>query len=222
MVRTALEQLLFLPAGWVYLLVALLVFAEDAIFVGFVIPGESAALLAGVDAQRGHLDLAVAITVVVAAAIAGDAVGYQVGRRLGARLLDSRALRGRRGRIDAARDLLARRGGAAVFAGRFVAFFRAVMPALAGSARMPYRRFAPWNAAGALVWGAGFVLVGHLAGASYQQVAAGVGRSGAIVVAAVVLVAVVAWRVRRARRPSRSGEHVGRGGAPHTHRGAPR
>lgn len=174
MVHAALEQLLSLPALWVYLLVAAPVFAEDAIFLG-----ESAALLAGVDAQRGHLHLAAAIAMVVAAAIAGDAVGYQVGRRLGERVLAAAVLRRRRARVDAARDLLARRGGAAVFAGRFFAFFRAVMPALAGTARMPYRRFAPWNVAGALVWGSGFVLIGYLAGASYQQVAAGVGRGGA-------------------------------------------
>ena len=42
-----------------------------------------------------------------------------------------------RDRLDAAQDLLARRGGAEVFLGRFVAFFRAVMPFLAGTARMP-------------------------------------------------------------------------------------
>lgn len=212
MVHAALEQLLSLPALWVYLLVAALVFAEDAIFLGFVIPGESAALLAGVDAQRGHLHLAAAIAVVVAAAIAGDAVGYQVGRRLGERVLAAAVLRRRRARIDAAQDLLSRRGGAAVFAGRFFAFFRAVMPALAGTARMPYRRFAPWNVAGALVWGTGFVLIGYLAGASYQQVAASVGRAGAIAAGAAALAVVVAWRVRRAHR--RRGEQQGPDEAP--------
>lgn len=39
-----------------------------------------------------------------------------------------------------------------MFLGRFVAFFRAVMPALADTARMPYRTFLAYNAAGGLVW----------------------------------------------------------------------
>src|SRR5664280_2754312 len=37
--------------------------------------------------------------------------------------------------------------------GRWVAFFRAVMPALAGTARMPYARFLAYNAAGGIAWG---------------------------------------------------------------------
>jgi len=39
----------------VYSIVAVLVFAEDALFIGFVIPGETAAVLGGVIASRGHV-----------------------------------------------------------------------------------------------------------------------------------------------------------------------
>ena len=79
-------------------------------------------------------------------------------------------LRSRRERLDRARDFLARRGGTAVFLGRFVAFFRAVMPALAGTAGMRYPKFLAFNAAGGIVWGVGFVLLGYLAGNSYAAV----------------------------------------------------
>ena len=195
-----LSNLLSLPAIWVYLVVGLLVFAEDALFIGFVIPGETAAVLAGVDARFGHVNLAVAMAVVVAAAIIGDSTGYEVGRHVGTRVLQTRFLRSRSARIDSARDLLARRGGVAIFLGRFIAFFRAVMPALAGTARMEYRRFLPWNALGGLAWGAGFVLVGYLAGASYEAVAGTVGRGVAIVVAALVVIALLVWRIRGHRR----------------------
>ena len=37
------------------IIVGLLVFAEDALFVGFVVPGETAAVLGGVVAGRGVL-----------------------------------------------------------------------------------------------------------------------------------------------------------------------
>ena len=192
-----LDQLLNLNAVFVYLVVGGLVFAEDALFFGFVIPGETAAVLGGVDASRGHVALAAMMAVVVVAAIIGDSVGYQVGRSLGPKLLDSRPLRSHSGRLADAQDFLKRRGGSAVFLGRFVAFFRAVMPALAGSAHMPYRRFLAFNAAGGVVWGAGFVLVGYLAGNSYKTLEQYVGRGSAVAVAAVVLVAVVVWRIRR-------------------------
>jgi membrane protein DedA with SNARE-associated domain len=48
------EHILSAPAWEVLALVALIVFLEDALFVGFVVPGETAAILGGVAASRGH------------------------------------------------------------------------------------------------------------------------------------------------------------------------
>jgi len=190
---------------WVVLgLVGLVVFAEDALFVGFVLPGETAAVLGGVAAHRGHVPLGAVLVVVVAAAVVGDTVGYEVGRRLGPRLLGLRIFDKRRDRLDDAQDFLARRGGSAVLLGRWVAFFRAVMPALAGAARMPYRTFLTWNATGGLLWGTAVVLAGYLAGASYARVEQAIGRGGALVALAVAVLAVLAWRIRRHRK-SRGG-----------------
>ena len=191
------DRLLGLP-GWLVLLVTgLVVFAEDALFVGFVLPGETVALLAGVAARLGGVSLAGVLAVVVLAAIVGDTVGYEIGRSFGPRILDLRFLRTRRPRIDAARDLLARRGGSAVFLGRWVAFFRAVMPALAGTARMPYRRFLVFSAAGGLAWGVAVVLAGYAAGASYAQAEKILGRDVALVVLVVALLALAGWRLSR-------------------------
>jgi membrane protein DedA with SNARE-associated domain len=74
------------------------------------------------------------------------------------------------------------------------------MPALAGTARMPYRKFLAFNAAGGLVWGVTVVLVGYAAGASYQTVEKKLGAGSAIGVAAVVVVGVVVWRIAKHRR----------------------
>jgi membrane protein DedA with SNARE-associated domain len=201
------ERLLHIAPGWVYLVVGLVVFAEDAVFVGFVIPGETVAVLGGVAASRGTVSLSATVAVVVAAAILGDTVGYEVGRTVGARILRSAWMRERRDRIDRAQELLARRGGPAVLLGRWTAFFRAVMPALAGTAHMPYRRFLMWNALGGLLWGVVVVLLGYAAGDSYQRVEHLFGRGAAIAVAVVVVAALVVWHVRRRRREA-SGEDV--------------
>jgi membrane protein DedA with SNARE-associated domain len=186
----------------VLLVVGGVVFAEDALFVGFVLPGETAAVLGGVAARLGHVPPAAVIATVVVAAVVGDTVGYELGRHVGTRVLGWSVLDARRERIDQAQEFLARRGGSAVFLGRWVAFFRAVMPALAGTARMPYPRFLAFNAAGGLVWGVAVVTVGYLAGASYAKVESTFGRDGAIAVVAVVVVAVAVHVARERRRGS--------------------
>jgi membrane protein DedA with SNARE-associated domain len=207
------DRILGLP-GWLVLLVAgLFVFAEDALFVGFVLPGETVALLAGAAAKLGHVSLVGVLVVVVVAAIVGDTVGYEVGRLVGPRVLNLRILAKRRQRLDDAREFLARRGGSAVFLGRWVAFFRAVMPALAGTSRMRYPKFLAFNAAGGIAWGATVVLLGYAAGASYRQVEKSLGPAAALVVLGVVIVAVVVWRVRRHRRDRRPKDAASGGGA---------
>ena len=196
---TVIDGVLHAPPWTVLGVVALLVFAEDALFIGFVIPGETAALLGGVAAKLGHVSLTEVAVAVVVAAIVGDTVGYEVGRHVGPRILSWRVLDKRRERLDSAQDFLARRGGSAVFLGRWVAFFRAVMPALAGTARMRYPKFLAWNATGGLLWGVVVVVAGYLAGASYRQVEHYLGSGAALVVAAIAVVVFVVWRVRRHR-----------------------
>ena len=194
-----LDPLLGAPSWAVLCVVALVVFAEDAFFVGFVLPGETAAVLGGVAASRGHVSVTAVIVVVVVAAILGDSVGYEVGRVLGPRILALDLMASRRARIDSAAEFLARRGGVAVFLGRWTAFLRAVMPALAGMARMPYPRFLAFNAAGGLVWGIAVVLVGFFAGESFSTVEKYVGRVAAIALAVLAVAALVVWRVRHRR-----------------------
>jgi membrane-associated protein len=193
------DHILTVPGWAVLAVVGLIVFAEDALFVGFVLPGETSAVLGGVAAKLGHAPLWGVLVTVVAAAIIGDSVGYEIGRRFGPRVLQLRVLDKRRARLDDARQFLARRGGSAVFLGRWVAFFRAVMPALAGTARMPYPKFLAFNAAGGIVWGTAVVLLGYAAGASYATVEKTVGRGAALAVLAIALVALLVWRIRKHR-----------------------
>src|SRR5882757_9266521 len=195
----------------VYALVFALVFCEDALFFGFVLPGETAAVLGGVLAGEHKVSVYVLAALVVLAAVCGDSVGYEIGRRYGTRILDTRALRNHRDRTDRAQELIRRRGPAAVFLGRFIAFFRALMPALAGMSRMPYRLFLLFNALGGLVWGIGFVLLGYFAGTAYQQVEKTAGTAVAIVVAVAVVAAAVVWQVRRHRREHAQEEAAGSG-----------
>jgi membrane-associated protein len=206
MISSLVHDALRLRGLPVYGIVVLLVFAEDAILAGLIAPGETAAVIGGVAAGRGHVSLTVMCVCVCAAAIAGDAVGYLAGRRWGPRLASSRLLRRREARVAQAEAFLVRRGGTAVFLGRFVAFLRTVIPFLAGSSGMHYGRFTAFNVAGGVLWGVGCVVVGFVAGDSYQSIERILGPATAGVVVALAVVAFVVWRVHRYRRETRDPE----------------
>ena len=187
--------------GWVAIvLIAALVFGETAIFLGFVLPGEAAVVFGGVLASRGHVSLPLLIAVVVITAVAGPFVGYEIGKRMGGRLFTSPRLSRVAGPLDRARTTLRERGGVAVFGGRFVAIVRALMPAAAGAAKVPYRTFAIHNTISGIVWGVGYSLLGYLAGSAYGAVERTVGTGLAIVIAAAVVAAAGVWAWRRHRR----------------------
>lgn len=199
MLSSIVDQVLSAPPWIVYLVVGLVVLAEDALFVGFVLPGETLAILGGVTASLGHTHLGIVILVVVLAAVVGDSVGYEIGKHVGPRLLRHRLVERRRGAVDRASERLRDLGGPAVFLARWTAFLRAVTPALAGMVRMPYRTFLPWNAVGGVAWGGVAVLAGFLAGQSYRRVEHWLGTGAAVVVGLVVVVAIAVHLVRRHR-----------------------
>jgi undecaprenyl-diphosphatase len=197
------------PTWVVYLAVFALPFLEASVFLGFVFPGETALVLGGFLASQGRLSVGVVIALAIVGAITGDAVGYAVGRRFGPGLQSSRL-----GQIVgdkrwlASEMFLLRRGGPAVFFGRFTALLRALVPSAAGMAKLPYRTFAVWNALGGTLWATGFVLAGFLAGASYQKVAGYLGQGALALTAAVVVTAVAVHFVRKRRASaSEASEH---------------
>ncbi len=201
-----LDGLLSIASPWGYLLIGLLAGLEAAAFVGLVIPGETAMLLGGVLAANGHAELPVMMAAASAGAVLGDSLGYEIGRRFGGRVRRSRA--GRRigePRWRRAEEYVRDRGGRAVFLGRFVGVLRALVPAVAGAARMPYRTFLPYNAAGGVLWASGFVFTGYLAGHSYRRVADIAGNAGLLLGIVVVTVGAIALASRWvARNPDRA------------------
>lgn len=207
MISHLLDPLLNLHGWEVYALVGALVFAETAILIGFVFPGETAVIVGGVAASRGHVNIVTLIVVVVACGIGGDSVGYLVGRKFGQRLLDVRLLRNRQRPLRAALDQLKRRGALAVVVGRFTAFLRAVVPGLAGMSSMPYRIFLPANAAGGILWGTGFCLLGYFVGHAYTKVEHASGIASDVLLGLIVVV-IVLLLIRRRRRERADGPEV--------------
>lgn len=186
---------------WGYVLLGVASMLEASAFIGLAVPGEAALLLAGFLAQQGRLSLPIAIAVAFVGAVVGDSIGYEIGRRSGDRLKHTRLGRwvGEE-RWDRARELLQHHGGFAVFTGRFIGVVRAVVPAAAGDARLPYRKFLLWNVLGAAAWTTGTIVAGDLAGSAYTAIAAWLGRASLVIVALIVLTAGIAAIARHRRR----------------------
>ena len=196
MISRLLQPLLSLHGWQAYALIGLLVFAEDAVMLGFVFPGETAAILGGVLASRGGVSLPGIVITVVLCAIVGDSVGYEIGARWGDKILSLGPLRKRQKGIQAALDQLSRRGPIAVFVGRFSAFLRAVVPGLAGMSDMHYPTFLAANALGGICWGILYVLLGYFVGQKVEQ-ASGI---ASYVLLGVIAVVIVVLFVRHRRK----------------------
>lgn len=199
MLQTLLDAVPSDVGPWIYLVVFAAAASEAALFLGLVVPGETVLLVAGVLASRGQGHLVPYIVAAITGAIAGDSIGYELGRHFGPRL--RRSALGRRvgeQRWVRAETYLQTRGGRAIFFGRWIAVVRAIVPALAGQARMPYARFLAWNVAGAIPVGTLHVGLGYLAGQSYTSVERylSIGHWGLLVLV-IVVGTVVYWRHRR-------------------------
>jgi len=188
--------------NWAYLLIFLAATLESAAFLGLIVPGESLVLVAGFFAGQGLLDLDILLVAVAIGAAIGDSIGYELGRRLGRPgLLRYGSRFGlNQARIHRADEFFARYGGMSVFFGRFVGFGRALVPFLAGSSHMPYRRFLPYNVLGAALWSAVVVLLGFFLGQSWRAAERWIGVASAIIGGAIVFVLFLGWLWRWAVR----------------------
>jgi len=186
--------------SWTYLLVGVMAFAETGAFLGFIAPGEVTVIVGGVVAGQGKIAVIPLIALVWVAAVAGDVVSYYLGRRLGRDVLEKHGKRVKitPERLDRVEDFFARRGGMTILIGRFIGFVRPIAPFLAGSTRMPFRRFIPYDVLAAGLWSATFVLLGYVFWQSFGQVAR-IAREGALALGGVVVLGVVVVAVVRHR-----------------------
>lgn len=187
----------------VYAVVAALVFGETGLFVGFVLPGETAVIVGGFIASQDRVNIIVLCVVIVVAVVLGSSLGYLIGLLGGTRLLQLRLLRRHQRGVDRALEGLNRRGATYVFIGRFTAFFRAVVPSLAGMSEMSFARFTVANVTSAVCWGTGYALLGYFAGAAYKRVERDSTYAAIGVAVLIIVIAVTYWI--RSRRVEESG-----------------
>ena len=148
---------------------AVILFAESGLLVGFFLPGDSLLFFAGFLSSKAggnHLPALpwVALTA-SAAAILGDQVGYMIGRRFGPTVFDrpkSRFFNPES--VVKAEAFFEKYGPKTILLARFVPIVRTFVPTVAGAGRMRYRTFLTYNLLGGVLWGAGITTLGFFLG----------------------------------------------------------
>jgi membrane-associated protein len=200
MLNTVINHLLIFSGWSALLLVFLLPALESSIFLGFILPGETAVVVGGFLAYEHRVSFAGVLAAAILGAIIGDSIGFWVGERWGDSLLGrlpKKLIKPQH--VQQGKEMIKRLGGRAVFAGRWVSVLRALVPGLCGTSKMHYRTFLLWNAIGGITWATGYTLLGFLAGSAWQRVehytsVVSYALLGAIVVA---IVGIIVFRHRR-------------------------
>jgi membrane-associated protein len=153
---------------WVYAILFAIIFIETGLVVWPFLPGDSLLFAAGALAATGVLDIRLVIVLLIAAAIAGDAVNYSIGRYAGPKVFSAHDYQGflhkllNRDHLDKAHAFFEKHGGMAVVSGRFVPIVRTFVPFVAGAASMTASTFVFYNVIGGIIWvvvcaGAGYL-----------------------------------------------------------------
>lgn len=146
---------------------ALIIFAETGLLIGFFLPGDSLLFSAGLFAASGHLAVWPLAWILTAAAIIGDATGYWVGKNLGPKLYERKnSIVFKKSHLDRTREFYQKHGGKTIILARFIPIVRTFAPTVAGVAGMPYRVFAIYNVVGAFIWIWSLLFGGYLLGQS--------------------------------------------------------
>jgi len=145
-----------------YVALAIIVFAETGLMIGFFLPGDSLLVTAGLFAAKGDLDIVFLNLLLMTCAIVGDATGYYIGKKLGPALFrKDDSLLFKKKHLIATHEFYERHGGKTIIIARFVPIIRTFAPVVAGIGNMTYRRFALFNIIGGVGWVFSMTMIGY-------------------------------------------------------------
>lgn len=148
-------------------LIALIIFAESGLLIGFFLPGDTLLVAAGVMAAlpNAPFTIEMAIVTIFIAAVVGDNVGYTIGRYSGKRLFHKKdGILFKQEYMERAQGFYERHGGKTIILARFTPIVRTFAPMVAGIAKMPRGRFAFYNVLGGAIWAVSLPLLGYWLG----------------------------------------------------------
>jgi membrane-associated protein len=152
---------------WALVGLALIVFAECGLLLGFFLPGDSLLFTAGLFVAQGAIDapLWLVCTILVASAFIGNVTGYWIGRTAGPAIFDrpqSRLFKPEH--VVKTQGFFDKYGNRAIVLARFVPIVRTFITVMAGVGRMDSRRYFTYSLVGGVAWAAGVTALGFWLG----------------------------------------------------------
>lgn len=184
------EGLVNSMGSWALLGIALIIFAECGLLIGFFLPGDTLLFISGLLVAKGtfHVNLFLAIVILAVAAFIGNMVGYGIGYKAGPLVFDKpNAKFFKREYVEKSEAFFAKYGRVAVILARFVPVVRTVATVMAGVSKMNPRIYTLYSAIGGVVWVAGVTVAGYFLG----QIPFIADHVDVILVGAVVVVVLV-------------------------------
>jgi len=176
--------------SWALLGIALIIFAECGLLIGFFLPGDTLLFISGLLVATGkfHINIVVAIVILAASAFLGNMVGYGIGYKAGPLVFDKpNAKFFKHEYVERSAAFFEKYGRVAVILARFVPVVRTVATVMAGVSKMNTRVYALYSAVGGVVWVAAVTVAGYFLG----QITFIANNIDYILVGAVVVVVLV-------------------------------
>ncbi len=161
------ESILTWLGPWALVGVAFIIFAECGLLIGFFLPGDSLLFLTGLFIAQNFIKEPIWLVVVVLTvmAVAGNLVGYWIGRVVGPKLFDKPDSKiFKQEYVAKTHEFFERYGARAIILARFVPIVRTFITAIAGVAKMDFRKYAIYSTIGGVLWAAGITLAGYYLG----------------------------------------------------------
>ena len=157
-------------------LIAMIVFAETGLLVGFFLPGDTMLFIAGVAAATAgpsgetYLDIWALTPALIVAAIIGDQLGYFFGFKTGHAIFTrEEGFFFKRKHAQRAHEFYTKYGVWAVILAKFAPVLRTFVPFMAGVGEMPYRKYISVDTLAVIAWICLVVLSGYWLGARAQK-----------------------------------------------------
>jgi membrane-associated protein len=148
-----------------YLLLFLIIFCETGLVLTPFLPGDSLLFLIGTFVAKGDFDFILITSLLIIAAILGDAVNYYIGSLFGRRIFTSGKVRFLKLEyLERTEKFFEKYGAKTIIIARFIPIVRTYAPFVAGVARYSYPQFLLFNVVGACIWVFSLVGVGFFLG----------------------------------------------------------
>ena len=148
-----------------YLLLFLIIFCETGLVLTPFLPGDSLLFLIGTFVAKGDFDFMLITSLLIVAAILGDAVNYYIGSLFGRRIFTSGKVRFLKLEyLERTEKFFEKYGAKTIIIARFIPIVRTYAPFVAGVARYSYPQFLLFNVVGACIWVFSLVGVGFFLG----------------------------------------------------------